>query len=145
VSFLRSLFRRAPTPRIEHPLFGRIAYSRDGRWENRSFELWGHGHVDLVIDAPPSGPTRDQEQAFLRFRDSRPTLLPRCLDAVATVRREQAFPESEFQITGLSIPALGDARAGGLWTLWLDCGDEQFWYGVQTEDEWRTLAAFADD
>ena len=146
MSFLRSLFRRrGPRPRLDHPLFGRIAYSRDGRWENRSFELWGHEHVDLLIDAPASGPTRDQEQTFVRFRDSRETLLPRCLEAVAAVRRETASGEDVFQITGLSIPALSDERAGRLWTLWLDCGDEQFWYGVQTEDEWSTLAAFADD
>ena len=147
MAFLRSLFnRRTPTRLLDHPLFGRIFFSRHDAWQNPAFELWGYSNVELLIDAPFAGPTPAQEEAFIRFRESRSTLLPRCLDAVAAVRREMPLPAAEFAVTGLSIPSLADARGGKLWTLWFDCvGDEQFWYGVQSEDDWQTLAGFADD
>src|SRR5262245_42302377 len=145
--FLRPLFgRREHVPPMDHPSFGRISFSRHDAWNNPAFELWGYSNVDLLIDAPPTGPSRAQEEAFSRFRDSRPALLPRCLEAVAGVRSEMSLPVGEFTVTGLSIPSLTDTRGGKLWTLWFDCrGDEQFWYGVQSDDDWQTLAGFADD
>jgi hypothetical protein len=147
VAWLRSLLRRGPpVPPRDHPLFGRIAFSRHDGWRNPAFGLWGHSPVDLLIDAPAAGPTREQEEAFVRFRDARATLWSRCLDAVVAVRREMGASEGAFSITGLSIPALGATRSGRLWTLWFDCaGDEHFWYGVQSDDDWQTLAGFADD
>jgi len=37
-------------------------------------------------------------------------------------------------------------RNGHLWTLWFDLsGDDHFMYGIQTDDNWQTLTAFADD
>jgi hypothetical protein len=147
VAFLRSLFKRRTPPRfLDHPSFGRISYSRHDAWRNRAFELWEYSNVDLLIDAPFAGPSSAQEEAFLRFRASRSTLLPRCLDAVAAVRRAMPLPAGELVVTGLSIPSLADVRGGKLWTLWFDCvGDEHFFYGVQSEDDWQTLAGFADD
>ena len=144
---LRSLFGRGAPERVsDHPLFGRIAFSRRDGWVNPAFELWGYTGVDLLVDAPPEGPTRAQEEAFVRFRDARPALLARCLDAVAAVRRGMDEPEGEFLVTGLSIPSLTDAQGGTLWTLWFDCvGDEHYWYGVQSDDDWRTVVGFADD
>ena len=131
---------------MDHPLFGRISFSRHDAWQNPAFALWGYLNVDLLIDAPPTGPTRVQEEAFIRFRESRSTLLPKCLDAVAAVRGAMTMPKGEFLVTGLSIPPLTDSRGGKLWTLWFDCvGDEHFWYGVQSEDDWKTLLGFADD
>ncbi|MFW6084931.1 MAG: hypothetical protein ACODAA_06945 [Gemmatimonadota bacterium] len=62
------------------------------------------------------------------------------------LRREMGLPAGRFTITGLTIPALHDSNGGLLWTLWFDCaGDDHFWYGVQSDDEWKTLHPFADD
>lgn len=148
MSILRRLFGTAPPPpEMENPLFGHLVYlERDGCWQNEDFDLWGASEVDLLIYGGPDGPTADQETAFRRFRDAREDLLPRCLEALAGLRREMGLPDGQFTVSGLTIPALDDSRDGKLWTLWFDCaGDDHFWYGVQSDDDWDTIHPFADD
>lgn len=148
MSILRRLFGEAsPPPEMDHPLFGHLVYlERDGCWQNEDFHLWGASGIDLWLDGEPDGPTAAQESAFRRFRDAGEDLLPRCLEALAGLRREMGLPDGRFTIRGLKIPALDDSDDGGLWTLWLDCvGDDHFWYGVQSDDDWRTIAPFAED
>lgn len=140
--------KREPAPAVEHPLFGALRYSKQDGWENPDFSLWGFGGVQLLIDGGPDGPTETQEAAFRRFEASRAELLPRCVAAVDEVRASFEVPEGEFRVSGLTIPSLTD---GGephetLWTLWLDlAGDDHFMYGVQTDDDWASMVAFADD
>ena len=136
------------TPPLDHALFGTLRYSKHDGWENPDFSLWGFGGVQLLIDGGPEGPTGVQEAAFRRFEASRTELLPRSVAAVDEVRASFEVPSGEFKVSGLTIPALTD---GGepherLWTLWLDLeGDDHFMYGVQTDDDWATIVAFADD
>ena len=137
-----------PPLTLEHVLFGTLRYSRHDGWENPDFDLWGFGDVQLLIDGGPEGPTDEQSAAFRRFEAARDDLLPRCVAAVDEVRASFEVPEAEFRVSGLTIPALtgGDEPGERLWTLWLDlAGDEHFMYGVQTEDDWATIVAFADD
>ena len=108
--------------------------------------LWGRERVELLVDAGEDGPTVSQEEAFRRFERSREELLPRCLEALAGLRRDMAMAPAPLAVSGLTIPSLGAEKGGKLWTLWFDCeGDEDFWYGVQSDDGWRTLSPFADD
>jgi len=147
MGFLRRLFGEpTPPPEIDHPLFGPIRYSRPDGWQNRAFVLWGQGDVELLLDAGPLGPTTRQEDEFVRFRDAGDALLARCLAAVDEARRGMAVSPGEFRISGLTIPSFETGPQPRLWTLWFDLeGDDHFMYGVQSDDEWRTLAAFADD
>jgi hypothetical protein len=151
--FQRLFGRRIPAIELDHPVFGHLVFSTHDGWQNKHFTLWGVPDVDLLLDAGVTGPTAEQEAAFTRFRDAKETLLPRCLNAVMQMRHEMGrigevvgSDPSGFKITGLTVPPLDDSRAGRLWTLWLDCdGDDHFWYGIQTEDDWRTILPFADD
>lgn len=133
---------------MEHPLFGALHYSKHDGWENVDFSLWGFDGVQLLIDGGPEGPSPVQEEAFRRFDAARADLLPRCLAAVDEVRAGFEVAKAEFKVSGLTIPLL---EANGephdrLWTLWFDLeGDEHFMYGVQSDDEWATIVAFADD
>lgn len=149
MSFLDRLMGKAePAPPLEHPLFGGLSYSKTDGWQNPDFTLWGFDSVELLVDGGPDGPTDAQEAAFRRFEAARADLLPRCVAAVDEVRAAFKVPEGRFRVSGLTIPALTD---GGkeherLWTLWLDLeGDDHYMYGVQTDDDWATIGAFADD
>lgn len=148
MSILQRIFRGGPPPpEMDHPLFGHLVYlRRDGCWQNEDFELWGASGVDLLLDGGPDGPTPEQESAYRRFRDARENLLPRCLEALAGLRRKMGLPDSQFTVNGLTLPALAESSDGKLWTLWFDCaGDDHFWYGVQSDDDWETIHPFADD
>jgi hypothetical protein len=65
------------------------------------------------------------------------------------VRRELEIASRRFVISGVTIPSFPSfqpVRNGHLWTLWFDLsGDDHFVYGIQTDDNWQTLTAFADD
>ena len=144
--FTRFFGKKTEPPRIDHPLFGTIEFSKHDGWQNMDFPLWGRSNVELIVDSGTDGPTRDQEEAFRRFEESREVLLPRCLDALEDLRGKMEMPPGTFVISGLTVPSLGEEETGKLWTLWFDCeGDEDFWYGVQTDDDWQTLSPFADD
>ena len=144
--FERLFGPRTPPLELDHPLFGHLVFSKHDGWQNKHLSLWGTADVDLLLDAGPAGPTAEQEAAFTRFRDAREQLLPRCLTALGQMRQQMKVPVSAFTISGLTIPPLDDSRAGRLWTLWFDCeGDDHYWYGVQTQDEWTTILPFADD
>ncbi len=148
MSILRRLFGTAsPPPELDHPLFGHLVYlERDGCWQNEHFDLWDASGVDLLVYCGPDGPTADQETAFRRFRDTGEVLLQGCLEALAGLRSEMGLPDSQLTVNGLTIPALDDSRDGKLWTLWFDAaGDDHFWYGVQSDDDWDTIHPFADD
>jgi len=146
-----SLFDRLkgkPAPELEHPLFGTIRYSKHDGWENPELSLWGFDGVQLLIDAGLEGPSPVQEEEFRRFEATRADLLPRCLAAVDDVRAGFEVPKAEFRVSGLTIPSLIDRGEphDRLWTLWFDLeGDDHFMFGVQTDDEWATIVAFADD
>lgn len=146
MALLGRLFRKGGSPPREHPLFGTLRYSKHDGWENEDFSLWDFKGIQLLIDAGTDGPSPRQEEAFRRFEAGRGELLPRCLRALDSVRESFEVPEGEFRVTGLSIPSLGPGRGGDLWTLWFDLeGDDHFMYGVQSDNDWETLAAFADD
>jgi len=131
---------------IEDEVFGTLRFSRGDGWQNGAFTLWDEPGVDLLIQAGPEGPSPRQRDAFVRFRDARTALLGRCLAAVDDVRRDMRAREGTFRISGLTIPSFEDGRRPPLWTLWFDLeGDDHFMYGVQSDDEWRTLVGFADD
>jgi len=139
--------QREPALAIEHPLFGTIRFSKHDGWENAAFSLWGFDGVQLLIDGGPEGPTAAQEEAFVRFEAMRADLLPRCVAAVDEVRVSFEVPKADFRVSGLTIPPLTDGQPHEkLWTLWFDLeGDEHFMYGVQSDDDWATVVAFADD
>lgn len=133
---------------VEHPLFGALHYSKHDGWENADFSLWGFDGVQLLIDGGPEGPSPVQEEAFKRFEAARESLLPRCLAAVDEVRAGLEVAKAEFKVSGLTIPSLAaDGEPHDrLCTLWFDLeGDEHFMYGVQSDDDWTTVVAFADD
>jgi hypothetical protein len=146
MDWLKRIFRRKPPLRLRHPLFGDITYSKTDGWINDGFTLWGFDGVELLIRANETGPTRIQEEAFINFRAQQQDLLPRCLAEVDKVRRELEIASSAFVISGVAIPSFQPAPNGHLWTLWFDfSGDDHFMYGIQTDDNWETLTAFADD
>jgi hypothetical protein len=121
-------------------------FSRHDGWINKDFQLWGFTGIELLVDAGEEGPSRQQEEAFRRFEMQRDTLLPRCLAEVDKVRTDLGVVSSSFVISGLTIPSLKGEGSGRLWTLWFDlAGDDQFMYGVQTDDDWKTVIGFADD
>src|SRR5262245_26830680 len=127
MSLFDRLFRRQPPVTLEHPLFGRLQYSKHDGWQNDSFALWGSNGVELLIEADLNGPTRKQEDAFVAMRDAQNELLARCLAEVEKVRKEIGVPEGCFRISGLSIPSLQDEPHGRLWTLWFDLeGDDHY-------------------
>jgi hypothetical protein len=144
----RDLF--APkAPITEHPLFGPIAFTTGRGWERKDFEFWGFRDLHLMIDAGADGPTSEQENAFQRLRERRVELLPKCLDAVALRRAETERPSGAAVVSAISIPAMdtrGPGKTGQRWTIWFDYEDEEHWsYGVQSDDNWRTLWGFAED
>src|SRR5262245_60740336 len=146
MDWFNRMFRRKPPLRLSHPLFGDIRYSKTDGWINDAFTLWGFAGIELLIRATENGPTRIQEEAFINFRDQELHLLPRCLAEVDKVRHELEIASSRFVISGITIPSLRSERNGHLWTLWFDlAGDDHFMYGIQTDDDWQTLTAFADD
>jgi len=133
-------------PSTRHAVLGELYPGIKGGFENPDFELWGHSPVQLLIDAPQSGPTAEQVDAFRRFCAARDSILDRSIGQMNDLRREMELPPATFAIATLSIPSLGDEASGKLWTLWFDAeGDDHYLYGVQTEDDWQTLHAFADD
>ena len=139
----------APPLNQEHPIFGAITYTAGKGWESEGLELWGFHDVYLMIDAEADGPTPLQEAAFVRLRDSRDTLLPRCLALVDEERARTAGAPGVAFVTAVSVPALGGSglgQTGDLWTLWFDYEGEEHWsFGVQSTNDWRTLAGFAED
>jgi len=140
------MFRKKPPLRLNHPLFGNITYSKTDGWINDAFTLWGSDGIELLIRANENGPTRTQEEAFINFRAQQQDLHPRCLAEVDKVRRELEITSSRFVISGVVIPSFEPVPNGHLWTLWFDLsGDDHFMYGIQTDDNWQTLTAFADD
>jgi hypothetical protein len=145
---LRGLFVRKAVVR-EHPLFGAIIFTPGRGWERKDFDFWGFRGVQLMIDAGPDGPNPAQEAAFRRLHDRQAQLLPQCLAEVASRRAETERPLGEAFLSTLSIPALGPdgpAATGDLWTIWFDYQGEEHWmYGVQSSDDWRTIAGFAED
>jgi len=145
--FKRVFGDREPPPTLDDSTFGRIVFlRRDACWENTTFSFWGASDVQLLVDGGPDGPTEAQRFAFAELRDSRDALLPRCLDALSTLRSKMAMPEGELVVRGLTIPSLEPSSDGQLWTLWFDCvGEDHFWFGVQSDDEWKTIYPFADD
>lgn len=146
MSWFSSFFRRSNPTNLHHPLFGELRYSRTDGWINDRFEFWGFTGTELLIHAGIDGPSVQQEVAFKALVEQKNALLPRCLAEVDRVRREMEIEESTFAITGLTIPSMAKGKNPFLWTLWFDLGgDDHFWYGVQTDDGWVTLAGFADD
>ncbi len=147
MSLLRRLFKAKPAPPVlDHPQFGELHFSRHDGLVNSSFELWGHGPFELLVDAPESGPSPAQEEAFRRFESAKEFLLPRCVAKLDVLRAEMQLPAATFVVAGLTIPSLDSKPQGRLWTLWFDAqGDDHFLYGIQTDDDWNTLQAFADD
>lgn len=147
MTFIGRLFGKTEPPlTLDHPVFGRLQFlNRDG-WQNRAFAFWGFEPVDVVITAGREGPSMLQADQFLRLRDSHAQMWPRCVAALEAVRASLRVAPARFRVTGVSVPSLGPERAGNLWTIWVDLeGDDHFMYGVQSQDGWRTLAAFADD
>ena len=62
------------------------------------------------------------------------------------MRREMKAPPGQWIVSGLTIPRLDESPSGKLWTLWFDSkDDDHYMYGIQSDDEWSTLIAFADD
>jgi hypothetical protein len=102
-----------------------------------------------MIDAPDTGPTPHQEDAFRTLIDGADVLLPRLLAAVASKREETQRPPGRAYPRAISVPALdsrGPGGTGGLWTIWFDYENEAYWsYGVQSNDDWTTVSAFAED
>src|SRR5262245_25883145 len=146
MDWLNHIFRRKPPLRLTHPLFGDITYSKTDGWINDACTRWECDGNKLLIRANENGPTRTQEEAFINFRDQQQDLLPRCLAEVDKVRRELEIASSAFVISGVAIPSFQPLPNGHLWTLWFDLsGDDHFMYGIQTDDNWLTLTAFADD
>jgi hypothetical protein len=145
---LRDRFVRKTLVR-EHPLFGAISFTPGHGWERTDFTFWGFRGVQLLIDAGPDGPTTAQGTAFRRLHDQQAQLLPQCLAEVASRRAETERPPGDAFLSTLSIPALGSdgpALTGDLWTIWFDYEGEEHWmYGVQSSDDWRTFAGFAED
>jgi len=146
ITWFASLFNRSSPPTMRHAIFGEIVYSRHDGWTNNNFKLWGFEGVALQVDAGLEGPDPAQEQAFESLEKRREHILPRCLEALEQVRSDFGVPQSDFVVTGLSIPSFQESRGSGQWTLWFDLiGDDHFMYGIQTDDDWKTLDAFADD
>jgi hypothetical protein len=141
--------RRRVTRVVDHPAFGRLEFAPTLGWSNQAFSFWGFTPVQLLIDASENGPTKEQEEAFRRLVDRQEALLPRLLAAVAEQRADTVRPQGVPVVRTLSVPALGasgPARTGSLWTMWFEYPAEEIWgYGVQSQDDWVTLHAFAED
>jgi hypothetical protein len=146
MGILQRLFGGAAGLEVEHPVFGWLAWQRTDGWTNPRFALWGFEGVELIVDADEQGPTEAQVAAFRRFDARRESIWKQSLAEVERLRTRLGSARGAVRISGLTIPSLRPERAGNLWTLWLDLeGDDHFFYGVQTEDDWATLAGFADD
>ena len=137
--------KKAPVVLL-HPEFGELRFSKHDGFVNTSFELWGYGPFELIVDAPEAGPSEAQAEAFRRFEGSRESLLPRCIAELDAIRVEMEQPATTLSVSGLSVPRLDSSPQGTLWTLWFDAeGDDHFMYGIQSDDDWTTIHAFADD
>ena len=147
MSLLRRLFKpKAPLPTLVHPQFGELHFRKHDGFMNPFFELWGSGPFELLVDAPEPGPSESQEEAFRRFERARESLLPRCIAKLDTLRSGMQLPRTTFQLAGLTIPSLDSSAQGRLWTLWFEAqGEDHFMYGIQSDDDWDSFAAFADD
>ena len=147
MSFLRRLFKsNAPPLTLLHSEFGQLQFSKHDGFINPSFQLWGYGPFQLIVDARKSGPSEAQGAAFRRFESARESLLPRCVAKLDALRVEMQLPPATFTVAGLTIPPLDSSPQGRLWTLWFDArGDDHFMYGIQSDDDWDSLCAFADD
>jgi hypothetical protein len=99
-----------------------------------------------LVESDDRGPTEAQVVAFRRLHDSKEALLPRCIAALDAMRREMKAPPGQWVISGLTIPQLDGSPSGTLWTMWFDSkNDDHYMYGIQTDNDWSTLRAFADD
>jgi hypothetical protein len=149
VTWLRNLFGRAAKRSLDHHIFGRIEFSPEQGWQNERFSLWGFEDVLLMIDAPETGPTQVQEEAFGRMLSGGAGMLQRFVVAVSEARTRSGNPPGEFLPRAVSVPSLGSGGPGGtgsLWTIWFDCeGDDHWSYGVQSRDDWATLSVSAED
>lgn len=143
-------FRRSRVTRVlDHPVFGRLEFTPSLGWSNNRFTFYGFTPVTLLIDGSDSGPSREQEEAVRRLTEKEAALLPGLLAAVAEKRAETERSPGAPAVSTLSVPALashGPARTGSLWTIWFEYPDEEHWsYGVQSDDDWLTFRAFAED
>jgi hypothetical protein len=144
---LFSWLRRKPDLSLEHPVFGRLTYSpREGNWVNRGFSLWGYSALQLVIAADENGPSAVQADAFRTLEASREQVLPRAIESLRNLPPLEGSVGSAFVLTGLAIPKLEVVGGAGLWHLWFDKeGDDLYMFGVESNDSWRTLQAYAGD
>jgi hypothetical protein len=107
------LFRRN-RPQLDHPYFGRLTFMTGEYWEGELVVPGVPKRVGLVVPAPESGPT-DEQEAFCRslvgdldalFERCRPLFEP---DFEAWA--ERPFPSAwreDFSLVGLGLPARGD-------------------------------------
>jgi hypothetical protein len=144
---LKRLFgpRESP-PALDHPVFGRLTYSRHDGWMNAAFTAFGFTGIDLLIDAGPEGPTPRQLQSFGDLTAKHPSILSESVNQLQELRKQMELPAGTFRLSGITIPSYRPEPQGSLWTLWFDClEDDHFMFGVQSDDEWQTLYPFADD
>lgn len=144
--FQRIFGPKEPPPQLDHPLFGKLTYSRQDGWINSDFSVFGYSGIELLISAGPEGPTSQQVDTFQNFSMKHETILTQCMKLLQNLQEEMNVPRGDFVLSGITIPSYKAERNGMLWTLWFDCPEEEhFWFGVQSDDEWQTLHPFADD
>ena len=143
---LRELFKNQSPPTVDHADFGRLVFdARQQCWSRLDFQMWGYAGLQLVIDAPDSGPTARQVAEYRRISQAGDQLHYRCLAALQTVVPDSTGPP-QFMLSGLSIPRLDGSEVGELWNLWFDReGDGHYLFGVQTTDRWLTLEPYVGD
>jgi hypothetical protein len=143
--FQRLLGPKKPAAVVEHPIFGKITYSKHDGWINTSFSAFGYSGIDLLIDAGPEGPTSEQMDAFANLAAKHDSILSESVIGLQSMRAEMSLRLGTFVLSGITIPSYKPELQGRLWTLWFDCPeDDHFMFGVQSDDEWRTLHPFAD-
>lgn len=131
---------------MEHPVFGKITYSRHDGWMNPSFSAFGYDGIDLLIDGGVDGPTSQQIDAFKSFAGRHSSILVQATAGLQEIRAGMGEALGTFVLSGITIPSYKPEANGTLWTLWFDCPeDDHYIYGVQSDDEWQTLHPFADD
>ena len=144
--FQRIFGSRKPSPAVDHPIFGKITYSKHDGWLNPSFSAFGYSEIDLLIDAGPEGPIPEQLEAFANLTAKHDSILSESIKSLESMRKEMTLPAGRFLLSGITIPSYKPETQGKLWTLWFDCPeDSHYMFGVQSDDEWQTLHPFADD
>lgn len=113
---LFNLFKKTPTPTLEHPVFGTLTFMEIKRNpENKYFEGAGtfaptNNEIEYFIPADISGPTQQQVDFYEKLQSNYPAISSKCSELIESEFRnwKEDFKindfNSEFKLVAINIP-----------------------------------------